>query len=425
LETKAPPLLTNDAARTDHTPSLGNQAIQRLALAGDSRALQALRPPAGGNLAIQRYVVKQALAVNGQQFEAQELQQNGSFAGTHHPNAAPPLRVSEDGRMAIEDSDLTQRQPKVFYAEPAIVKASNQILIEVGSKYILYIDQSDAITVDNSNRQPHLLDRILPRKVDSAGPSKHFWENEPKYLKRKQAYLESTNTNSEGLTMEVEQTCVDVAEAIINGQTQYMFPKLGQSLQRGGTSMYDYQVAVYLTKRLRGQNHRNADAAAANVQVKGDDANQITRDLMRWMGKKPNRARRLFRELGVNEAADPQIGQAFQIIGLGGTVQGAPIPDYVADRTGQTTVYPTVRQGNKISRNHWGDHVGAVIAESAGNKVTLENYARSHELGTLRTGPDYYFQMYGPKTIPNQTWHHVWSHAASRVVNPLTLVYGK
>lgn len=43
------------------------------------------------------------------------------------------LRVSDDGNMAIEDSDLTNRQPKVFYATAEVISASNQRLQEVGS----------------------------------------------------------------------------------------------------------------------------------------------------------------------------------------------------------------------------------------------------------------------------------------------------
>jgi hypothetical protein len=50
--------------------------------------------------------------------------------------------------------------------------------------------------------------------------------------------------------------------------------------------------------------------------------------------------------------------------------------------------------------------------------VTLENYARSHEIGAMRTGADYYFQMYS--TTAGQTWHEFWtSQAIGRQAPPV------
>ena len=70
---------------------------------------------------LQRYVKGQALAVRGaNEFTAQVKQASGSWrtaAGVQLATrgANTPLRISEDGQLAIEDSDLTARQPKVFY----------------------------------------------------------------------------------------------------------------------------------------------------------------------------------------------------------------------------------------------------------------------------------------------------------------------
>jgi hypothetical protein len=79
-------------------------------------------------------------------------------------------------------------------------------------------------------------------------------------------------------------------------------------------------------------------------------------------------------------------------------------------------------------RNQWGQHIGAVVAVSGVDRVTLENYARTHEFGALRDEePDYYFQMYGPPSKPTQTWHHAWSAGAAAaglppVKNAVTVV---
>jgi len=43
------------------------------------------------------------------------------------------LRVSDDGNMAIENSNLTNRQPKVFYATAEVITASNDKLRQAGS----------------------------------------------------------------------------------------------------------------------------------------------------------------------------------------------------------------------------------------------------------------------------------------------------
>jgi hypothetical protein len=74
----------------------------------------------------------------------------------------------------------------------------------------------------------------------------------------------------------------------------------------------------------------------------------------------------------------------------------------------------------------WGTHYGAVVAESKGNKITLENYGRQGEDPTNKDkDPLYYFQMYGPGSgAAADTWHGQWSTAATPLINPITMVYG-
>jgi hypothetical protein len=49
------------------------------------------------------------------------------------PTVANSLRISEDGRMAIEDTNGA-RQAKVFFAERDVVKKSNAVLTKRGSR---------------------------------------------------------------------------------------------------------------------------------------------------------------------------------------------------------------------------------------------------------------------------------------------------
>jgi hypothetical protein len=111
----------------------------------------------------------------GASFEAQQQNKlkNGNEylrrTGTDNVNVKEPgwstlsLRVSDDGNMAIEDSDLTNRQPKTFYATAAVIAASNQKLNEVGS--IVTLQQSaEAIRVVTGWRgEPKVLYRVVPQ----------------------------------------------------------------------------------------------------------------------------------------------------------------------------------------------------------------------------------------------------------------------
>src|SRR5262249_22455847 len=55
------------------------------------------------------------------------------------------LRVSDDGEMAIEESNLTNRQPKLFYATAEVVRSSNFHLGTVNSQIRL---QQGPLTID-------------------------------------------------------------------------------------------------------------------------------------------------------------------------------------------------------------------------------------------------------------------------------------
>lgn len=49
------------------------------------------------------------------------------------------MRVSQNGRLAIEDAQLTNRQPKFFYADADMVPAWNNTLLAQGSYYELVV----------------------------------------------------------------------------------------------------------------------------------------------------------------------------------------------------------------------------------------------------------------------------------------------
>jgi hypothetical protein len=435
--------------------SIGNRAT--------TKVLQAQGPTAGPET-IRRYFVHTPAKgrVKGQQFQAQEKAADAaSFVDpetkkttvTEPAEKRPPLRVSDDGRIAIEDSDLKSRQAKVFYAEPSVVKESNARLLETGSKYQLFMETASVVSVPSKDGKPlHALGRVLPRNVQS-------------FDKETGAYTD------EGMTMEVQATCDEVAQAIVHTGNIGDFPILKKSIETA-VGFGELNVAKYLLARVMNATPDEAVAAASKALQLGpqDDAERQRRTdeklrapdpkadedarflrennivqtdeekakiaagkqtriagavkaemeaelkvgiadaYGKMLVKQPRLAAQLSAELGVNTDAAPAVGQAF------GSVQ-MQAKDKRDWRTGKQR---TLEQGGS-----WGSHYGAVIAKSGGDSVTLENYARNRENTGIAdaTSAMYYFQMYGSEK--GQTWHETWANSDRRVVNPLTQVMGQ
>lgn len=364
--------------------------------------------------ALARFALQQAANVSGAQFHAQVKQPSGSFArGAANAQPGPAttqLRVSEDGQMAIEDTNLQTRQPKVFYATSRVVDASNGSLRRHKSEYELYVDQKNAITVADQGGRQVQLHRILSKRRKTG-----------------------SKTTVKGMGVTVPEVCDAVASKIVGQDVGFLLPRLEKSIALNAqTIAHEYKVARWFMDRLK---HGEA-TALANVNVDLVTATtaeatreQVTQDYMTVLMNAPMAARIIAEELGVNEFADPHVGQTFGSFSLGKVDRGAGgIADYGQDPTGATrraALTDTPGVGSGTLRDIWGTHWGAVVAESAGNKVTLENYGRKGEDPTnTNDDPVYYFQMYGPTSNAAQTWHGQWSTAANPIINPLTMVYG-
>ncbi len=361
---------------------------------------------------LQRYALRQATVVMGAQFHAQVKQASGSFRahGSVVTAAGPAdtqLRVSEDGKMAVEATDLSVRQPKVFYATQAVMSAANTALKRHHSQYLLYVDQQNAITVADSDGTAVRLHRILP--------------------KRGIAFYKSHTAATKGMGVTVKQVCDEVASEIVGRNVTLLLPTLDKALgMNAGLVAHEYKVARWFVDRIRtGEDHANAHIND-EVITAPLTREQVTSDYMQVLRTAPATAALIAHELGINAFADPRVGQSFGSISLGNPDDhgiadyGAPAPH---PRRKPLTADVTRASGHR--RDIWGTHYGAVIAESAGNKVTLENYGRKGEDPTnVSSDPIYYFQMYGPMGRPSQTWHGQWSAAANPVINPITMVYG-
>jgi hypothetical protein len=366
----------------------------------------------------------------------------------------PPLRVANDGRIAIESSDLKSRQAKVFFAENSVVNESNARLLESGSKYQLFTDSGNNVKVPSStSAQPlHNLVSVLPRNMESKDAAKGTY-------------------GDEGLTMDVQATCDEVAQAIVHTGNIGDYPVLKKSLKLA-VGFGELNVAKYILAREKGESADKAvDAVSLALGAEHDDelkartktktaefeataakqraemieakakmpgaeeaAELAAKDKKRAEGAvraemetelkqgiadaygkllaaKPDLVDTLSAELGINKQAQPDVGQAFGSIMMAGKNRS------LDHKTGKVR---TDEEGGK-----WGSHYGGVVAKSGDDVITLENYARNRENEGIggATSQLYYFQMYGSQA--GQTWHEVWSNTDRRVINPLTQVFGK
>ena len=393
--------------------------------------------PTGAAATLQRYVtVNTATAVHVNdlkgggtptEFEAQQplgRDQVGTVLVQGDPLA---LRVSEDGRMAVEDSDLSGRQAKVFYAAPGVWQASNAALTE--SRYELFAERADAITVTLGANQ-YALDRVLPRT--SAAEMKKATKALPLH-KRLFGKAPKRDPSEQGLGLEVESDCINVALAIIGTHVHGDSAREVNVLGGAGASRSfgEYRATLALLAAAPGVDDDNGwpvelwrrimagDPSIGAALGELDWARNLNPDAMKGIAAKyaklledePETAVAVARSLRVNVHAEPSVGEAYESYSIF-----------------DPTSPPPLWEGQE--RTGWGQHIGAVVAESAGDRVTLENYARKHEFGDVRKGPDYYFQMYGPPSRPDQTWHHAWTAGAEKagtapVRNAVTVVVRK
>jgi hypothetical protein len=322
-----------------------------------------------------------------------------------------PLKISEKGKMAIENVD-DSRQAKVFFAEGSIISKSNKELTKRGSKYLLQVAQANAITVTDQKGKSHTLDQIEAVQNPDAKKA-----STPKKVAGKLA------TQQHGLNLGVEATCIAVAEAI-----------MGKSYGVGAVSAKLLSVKMKKLGLLTATEQLSWGTAVADAMTKQGKRKHgvlneatVAQAYGLFVNNNPVAALKLAKKLKVNEFADPEVGQSFISEAVGAT--GGGIVNWLQDPTGATTTElktpdPTVRGGQR--RTGWGNHAGAVVAESGGDKITLENYARSGEDLALKDNDKiFYFAMYGPASKPTQTWHSVWSQSPSApIANAVTGVFG-
>jgi len=355
-----------------------------------------------------------------------------------------PLRISNDGRMAIEDSDLGNRQPKTFFAEQAFIDQSNNDLKAVGSSYLLTGTGGQSIQIQDAHGGHHWQVQVRPIKLDQQGaPPVGAWQHP------------DVESNCNAVAAKIIGLAESTAKEQLNPNTTLNPPATVRNQSNGNTQSRDfnnvdletriaYYVEQYVTSRISGANHaaaRNvANVATANVaQSTGllpgamtGTINTIAQNYGTHLRNNPPALAQVVQDLGINQYANPAVGQTFLTASLGrptGPALAGPIPDW------SDPINPGQMKASGGTGEIWQSHYGAVVAKSGDDIMTLQNYNRTEEdkgsgVGGARDDNRYYFQMYGPPTQndPNtgrdQSWHTTWQHGTRGFANPITLALG-
>ena len=257
---------------------------------------------------------------------------------------AESVKVADTLDMAIENV----KEPKAFFGTGKIIAESNKILAAVHSAYELVPQGKTLVVARGPDRFG--LRQIMPRNriTDTEGPSTTSLHRCNEMAKRVMGihYNQGTKPKLEGSKTEVSERPAQIAEHVLGAESAF-------------------------EKTLK-------DPEFISSYAKLDERERDE----------------LARATGINEYADPKIGEAFQTHSVGETTK------------------------------EWNYHWAGVVAKTGSDYVTLEDYNRDTETQASAArgedvGTSWFFQMYG-KEIKEQTFHQ--SNASSdNFLNPLTL----
>ena len=322
-----------------------------------------------------------------------------SFLAVGGPNlvsagtAGTSLRLSANGSMAIEDADLSARQPKVFYATQAVITASNARLSLLGSRFRLVPDPAgqhqQRISVN-----AQVLIRVTPQNVNLAQASA-------------------------GLTMMAAQSCDRLVEQVAGAG--FLVPQFEQPLNPPPHLLIEYHVArallvLPLPPVLDASAPLNLGATMRQIAVPyGTAARAGTPPLPAGV-----------QQYGLNEYANPEVGEGFVTNSLLAAAVGANVaqndmPPTYADHYHLAGHNPQIVQNTRS----WGSHWGGVVAKDGADVITLENYARYTEDVMAGADSRYYFQMYNTSpAAAGASWHSTWTSTPMQPIAPLPQAIG-
>lgn len=341
-----------------------------------------------------------AVVVRGKgQFQSQQRRNGSGFLNRDQTGAniveatGVSVRVSDDGKMAIEDSNLSRRQPKAVYLADTVLANSNQALAAAQSKVEL-VRTGKMLRVYTSSNQFFDLKQVVPRRSGSrtAPTPQNF--TAPQNCNDMGTFV----TGSRSTSMETPTATIvggdraTVTDEVHEAVVQYIATQLGTS---SGDHVHTLETTPTLSANPMDRVTRNnaIDALATEYVNALRTVNQV-------------QLHQELRALGINQYANPRVGEAFVIHTTASQDQYGRVTDIVS--------------GNQFVPD-WSYHFGGVVAKSGVDYVTLENYARS---GTDPRGnnqsndPRWYFQMYSRNQ--GQSFHEA-NVAIGGYANPVTM----
>lgn len=354
-------------------------------------------------------------------------------AATLETKDTSKVRVAVTGKMAVEDSDKSARQAKFFYADGDILKQANTAMKLIKSP-ISFKTGDNTIKVQDSNGIEHTLNLIIPI------------QNEGK------------ESEKEGTDIRIPENCNEAACTITNmgggGQNRFegKFKSDGDAISApSGVVGQDLiaRMGAFLPAYLKVKEYEASSSISkffSNEPTVEKELLNVTRDtslksrdkitgykdginsskLEARMGDMQDRiggyysneflnksgSKEIIDQLGINESAAPDAGDAMAIFSIGKTI---------GDVDGDFSV-KDYRTGNLINKPA-PYHFATVIARSGADYITMENYVRRNEEADTHSpatlDPRYFFRMYGPEA---QSFH---SENVDRFPNAMTLALSK
>jgi hypothetical protein len=393
------------------------------------------------------------------------------------------LRVSDDGQMAIEHSDLSQRQAKCFFATKSVIDAGNEAL-DAGKGMVRLATTGQTIQVPYKSGQVKLL-QVVPRAVDAIWPGPDGSESSEARQQRIAA-------------IQFSQNCNDIAQQI-SGLVQLRDSRLNVESVLSLTGMERERFYADLRKAEDANK-----GVRENLVQQRVSSNAAVIEARQWVERLEPRLRNLQATLRSTRASSSAYwqGLASYMVGWGDTytqeisrletlieqlrrflqhyrdiesneenktrsevaldntvkkIQQSPVWNlaerYVKlindqpslkernlnefARAGVGDVYQISHlatsdnllredlalhdfaRGRSVPPTNWSWHFATVVAVSGPDRITLENYAR----GDMRqSGPDprWYFQMYGSQR--GQSFHEETARSGT-YANPVTVVH--
>ncbi|TWJ27444.1 WD domain G-beta repeat uncharacterized protein [Micromonospora sagamiensis] len=269
----------------------------------------------------------------------------------------PPLRLSDDGTLAINGTNSTSgdnpvTEAKEFYATEEVIDTARRGLARAGANVTLTVDPAVTITVDHGGR-PVTLHKVgvsfdsLPPDVcvEFAGVVLGGVPDGVVFRAEGQTFLAATDAGNGRELLGVHHLAEGVA-AVAAGDTPLAAVDPEWATAR-----------IAADQRLTGGfTEPSLPGAAYGGALRNDPASPAAHA----------RLNQVARRIGINEHAWPRIGEAYAT----STIMSR-------GDDGEVSMTTDFARGGTAS-NAYGYHFAAVVAQSADGRtqITLENYAR-------------------------------------------------